>query len=230
VSIASDGSQANADSYTPRLSADGHLVAFASNATNLTIGDNNRVSDVFVHDVDTGQTTLLSVAADGGVGNAQSLYSSLSWDGRFAAFTSFASDLVDGDTNDASDVFVRDLQIGQTMRVSIGASGTQASGASVSSSASLSADGRFVTFTSTAGDLVTGDTNKVRDAFVRDLQTGEVLRVSVASDGTQAGARTRLYCVLSADARFAAFASLASNLVALDLNRATDIFESGPLF
>jgi Tol biopolymer transport system component len=127
-------------------------------------------------------------------------------------------------------VFVRDLQTGKTARVSLAAEGIEANGASVSSSTSLSADGRFVSFTSLARNLVTSDTNDVRDAFVRDLQAGGVLRVNVASDGAQANGRTRLYAVMSADARYTAFASAASNLAPLDLNRATDIFVRGPLF
>lgn len=230
VSVASDGTEGNGDSFTPRLSADGRVVAFASYARNLVPSDDNRQGDVFLHNLDTGQTTLLSIAEDGGFGNGESMYASLSWDGRFVSFTSLASDLVAGDTNTASDVFVRDLQSGKTARVSLGAAGIEANGASVSSSTSLSADGRFVSFTSLARNLVNGDTNDVRDAFVRDLQTGGVLRMNVASDGAQANGRTRLYSVVSADARYVAFASAASNLAPLDLNRATDIFVRGPLF
>jgi Tol biopolymer transport system component len=230
VSVASDGSEANGASFTPRLSADGHLVAFVSDASNLVSDDVNARGDVFLHNLQTRQTTLVSVASDGGAANGGSEFSSLSSDGRFVAFTSTADDLVVGDTNGARDVFVRDLQTGVTTRVSIASDGSESEGPSDSSAASLSADGRFVSFTSAASDLVVGDTNEVRDAFVHDRQTSETIRVSVDSGGSEADLGSRLYCVISADGRFVAFASDATNLVSSDLNDAPDIFERGPLF
>ncbi|MGH2591221.1 MAG: TolB family protein [Actinomycetota bacterium] len=230
VSVASDGSEANGNSFTPRLSADGHLVSFASQASNLVSDDGNARGDVFLHDLHTRQTTLVSVASDGGAANGESSFSSLSPDGRFVAFTSLADDLVLGDTNGTRDVFVRDLQTGETTRASVASGGAESDGPSDSSAASLSADGRFVSFTSFASNLVVGDTNEVRDAFVHDRQTRETMRVSVDSGGIEANMGSRQYCVISADGRFVAFPSDATNLVSSDLNDAPDIFERGPLF
>jgi len=108
VSVASDGTQGNGYSYGPSISGDGRFVAFWSVADNLVVGDSNGASDVFVHDCQTGETTLVSVASDGTQGNAYSQAASISADGRFVVFTSYASNLVPGDTNGARDVFVHD--------------------------------------------------------------------------------------------------------------------------
>src|SRR3989441_6808558 len=145
----------------------------------------------------------------------------LSADGRFIAFVSLATSLVAGDTNGATDVFVRDRQTGTTERVSVASGGTQSNAASLGSA--LSADGRLVAFQSDATNLAPGDTNGATDVFVRDRQTGMTERVSVASDGTQAN-NISSYPALSADGRFVAFQSDATNLVAGDTNGATDVF------
>jgi Tol biopolymer transport system component len=106
VSVGSDGTQGNGDSLRPFISADGRYVAFDSTASNLVAGDTNGVQDIFVHDRVTGTTTHVSVASDGTQGNDDSVGPSLSGDGRFVAFLSWASNLVPGDTNGAVDVFV----------------------------------------------------------------------------------------------------------------------------
>ena len=227
VSVASDGTEANDVSMGSALSADGRFVAFDSAATDLVAGDTNRVSDVFVHDRQTGTTERVSVASDGAQGNGSSGLLSfafppaLSADGRFVAFVSFATNLVAGDTNGATDVFVHDRQTGTTERVSVASDGTQ--GNAASAGAALSADGRFVAFHSTATNLVAGDTNGKTDVFVHDRQTGITERVSVASDGTQ-GNNASSYPALSADGRFVAFDSDATDLVAGDTNGTTDVF------
>ena len=119
VSVTSTGGQANGASSDPAISADGRYVAFVSRATNLVAGDTNGVRDVFVHDRQTGATTRISVNSSENQGNAESLAPSLSADGRYVAFASSASNLVTGDTNSTSDVFVRDRQAGTTTRVSV---------------------------------------------------------------------------------------------------------------
>jgi len=164
VSVASDGTEGNDYSRRPSISADGRYVAFASLASNLVPGDTNGTWDVFVHDRLTGQTTRVSVASGGAQGNSGSWCPSISADGRYVAFQSYASNLVPGDTNGVLDVFVHDRLTGQTTRVSVASDGTQ--GDSYSFGSSISADGRYVAFSSLASNLVPGDTNDKPDIFV----------------------------------------------------------------
>jgi Tol biopolymer transport system component len=221
VSVASDGAQGNGDSECPSISADGRYVAFASLASNLVPGDTNGRMDIFVHDRLTGQTTRVSVASDGTEGNGDSGFPSISADGRYVAFASLASNLVPGDTNGTWDVFVHDRLTGQTTRVSVASGGAQGNGDS--RFPSISADGRYVAFQSYASNLVPGDTNGVLDVFVHDRLTGQTTRVSVASDGTQ-GDSYSFGSSISADGRYVAFASYASNLVPGDTNGWADVF------
>jgi len=223
VSVAFDGTQANGWSYSPSISADGLFVAFESEGSNLVTGDTNGYGDIFVHDRQTGQTTRVSVASDGTQGNSGSYNPSISADGRFVGFVSHASNLVAGDTNGDWDIFVHDRQTGETTRVSVASDGTQGNDHSYDLSPSISADGRFVAFESRASDLVPGDTNGLYDIFVHDRETGETTRVSVASDGTQGNGDSSSPSV-SADGRFVAFHSEATNLVPGDTNGTYDTF------
>jgi Tol biopolymer transport system component len=221
VSVASGGAQANGPSFDPSISADGRYVAFASLATNLVSGDTNNEQDIFVHDRQTGQTTRVSVATGGGQANLASSDPSISADGRYVAFESLASNLVSGDTNNTGDIFVHDRQTGATTRVSIGPGGTQANRGSIAPS--ISADGRYVAFHSDATNLVSGVTNGTTHIFVHDRQTGVTTRVSVASDGTE-GNSVSIKPSISADGRYVAFQSIATNLVSGDTNGTQDIF------
>jgi len=180
VSVASDGTQASSGSSRPSISADGRYVAFASDASNLVSGDTNGQKDIFVFDRHTGQTTRVSMASDGTQANSISDWPSISADGRYVAFSSFASNLVLGDTNGRGDIFVHDRLTGETTRVSVASDGTQANG--TSSWPSISADGRYVAFGSDATSF--GNTDFRTDIFVHDRQTKETARVSVASDGS----------------------------------------------
>jgi Tol biopolymer transport system component len=222
VSIASDGAQGNNDSFISSISADGRHIAFASAASNLVPADTNGVPDVFVRDRQSNATTLVSLASDGTQGNDVSEWTSISADGRYVAFSSYASNLVPGDTNGDWDMFVRDLRTNTTTRVSIASDGTQGN-ANSSNSPSISADGRYVAFPSNASNLVAGDTNGRSDIFVRDRQANTTTRVSVASDGTQ-GNGSSAFPSISADGRYVAFVSYASNLVPGDTNGVWDIF------
>ena len=221
VSVASGGGQGNDDSDCPSINADGRFVAFWSGAENLVPGDTNLKADVFVHDRQTGQTTRVSVASDGAQGNSVSHGGPISADGCFVAFDSWATNLVAGDTNEYSDVFVRDRHTGQTTRVSMASDGTQANRYSLYPS--ISADGRYVGFVSGATNLVPGYTDPTTDVFVRDRQTGQTTLVSVASDGTQ-GNNPSEPPAISADGRFVAFFSWATNLVPADTNGVHDVF------
>jgi Tol biopolymer transport system component len=212
VDVATDGTQANAESRAPSISADGRLVAFSSWATSLvTDVDNNYAHDTFVHDMETGVTIRISSAPDGTRGNAESWYPSISANGRYVAFQSRASNLVAGDDpTEVSDIFVHDLVTGTTARVSAASSGTK--GNADSYSPSISADGRYVAFQSSASNLVPGDSNGACDIFVYDRDTASVSRVSLADDGSE-GDSWSYAPSISADGRYVAFHSRASNLV-----------------
>jgi Tol biopolymer transport system component len=208
VSVASDGSQGNAESRHPSISADGRYVAFDSLASNLVAGDTNARRDVFLHDRQTGATSRVNVASDGTQAEGYSGWPGLSADGRYVVFESGAPNLTPGDANERLDVFLHDRQAAQTTRVSVASDGTQGNGDS--QAASLSADGRYVAFRSDAANLVPGDTNGEGDVFVRDRQGGTTTRASVDSAGNQ-GLSVSSQPSVSADGRYVAFAS-GSNL------------------
>ncbi len=223
MSVATDGTEADGVSYTSAISADGRFVAFYSGATNLVSGDTNGTTDVFVHDRQTGTTERVSVATGGGQADNGSFGPpAISADGRFVAFYSNATNLVGGDTNSKYDIFVHDRQTGTTERVSVATGGGQATDSS--QSPAISADGRFVTFYSNATNLVGGDTNGAADVFVHDRQTGTTERVSVATGGGQATGGDSYDPAISADGRFVAFDSAATNLVSGDSNSSDDMF------
>ena len=220
VSRSTGGAQGNSGSAMPSISADGRYVAFESAATNLVSGDTNGAEDVFVRDLTAGTTTRVSVSGAGVQGSGRSGGASISADGRHVAFTSQATNLVGGDTNGKSDVFVRDRKAGTTDRVSI--SDSEAEANNDSDGAAISADGRFVALRSAATNLVVGDTNAVADVFVRDRTAGATERVSVTTSDEQANG-TSSWPAISANGRHVAFESTATNLTA-DSNSRTDIF------
>jgi hypothetical protein len=243
VSVASDGTQGNADSYNPSISADGRYVTFSSDASNLVEGDTNEGTDIFVHDRVTGETQRVSVASDGTQGNGSDdwISSFISADGRYVAFSYLADNLVRGDTNGVQDVFEHDRVTGKTTRVSVASDGSQANGASGSPycycnrhGISISADGRYVSFMSEADNLVegathiqgkynyyvhdrvTGETTVADVPFLEDPVTGETFAIfpNVFYEETH----------LSADGRCETFSSDASNLVEGDTNGVQDCF------
>ncbi len=221
MSLAITGGGGDGLSVTPSLANGGRYVLFYSYASNLVTGDTNGEADVFVHDRQDGTISRVSLTTSGAEGNSSSLNSSMSADGRYVAFLSFASNLVVNDTNGEGDVFVRDRQSGVTTRVSVDSLGVEGNVASYH--ASLSADGRYVAFTSRADNLINDDTNGQADVFVHDRQSGITTRVSVNSMGTE-GNKASYGPSLSGDGRYVAFASSASNLVADDTNGEPDIF------
>jgi len=219
VSVDSAGNLGNDFSRSPSISADGRFVAFVSNASNLVPGDTNRELDIFLRDTLTNTTTGVSVDSAGNPGSYQSLDPSISADGRFVAFYSGASNIVPGDTNDSSDIFVRDTLTNTTTRVSVDSAGNQ--GNRGSTEPSISADGRFVVFYSFASNLVPGDTNNSDDIFVRDTLTNTTVSLDLAAN--QRNSFVYLPSI-SADGRFVAFDSNSSNLVPGDTNNSRDIF------
>lgn len=219
ASAALHGEAANGASNNAVLSNDGSVVAFDSYASNLVANDSNGFKDVFIRV--GGVTTLVSSAADGTAGNSISSLPQLTFSGDKIAFTSLASNLVSGDTNGVADVFLKDLTSGSIVCISESSTGAQANGGSTL--LSISSDGHYVAFYSTATNLVANDTNGKADLFVKDTVTGNVILVSVSDAGVQGNGDTK-YADLSADGSFISFASEAKNLVATDTNSAYDVF------
>jgi Tol biopolymer transport system component len=223
VSSREDGASANGPSRSPTLSASGQFIAFASEATELVAEDNNDASDIFLVDRITGVRERVSVGLDGSEANGPSRSPAISADGRFVTFTSEASNLVPGDQNGNSDVFLVDRQTRTVQLISLALSGVAGNGASYESA--ISADGRFVAFTSNAGDLVPDDVNNKSDVFIVDRQTSQAQLVSRTPSGSGANDNAGGYWpALSADGRFVAFASRASNLAPIDTNHGYDVF------
>ena len=203
------------EALNPDISADGQVITFDAYDSDLVPDDNNLAQDVFIRDLRSERTTLASrrnSALTGLTANGLSSLgaSSVSSNGLRVVFTSLASNLAVGDTNGAMDVFLRDLALGTNILVSAGPNGV---GNGPSQSPALSADGRFVAFSSLASNLVANDFNGQSDVFVRDLQSGQVQLVSVTADG-QSGMGGSTAPSISADGRFVAFQSSATNLVA----------------
>ena len=217
----------DADSFSnsAAISADGRHVAFTSRATNLVPVDTNEFDDVFVHDLDTGTTQMVSVSFDGSNTDRSSDDPALSANGRHVAFTSSASNLVAGDSSDFHDVYLRDMATGTTILVSRGWDGAPADDHSYNPC--ISDDGSVVAFHSDASNLVADDANgHGRDVFVHDLATGQTRLASRTLDGG-GGNGISENCGLSGDGRHVAFESNVANLVASDPNGTTnDIFRT----
>jgi Tol biopolymer transport system component len=233
VSTDAEGQEGDFVSQFPAFSPDGTKVAFGSAATNLVPGDANGTTDVFVKTLATGEIERVSITADGeearggGAWYQGSMFPAFSPDGNRIMFVSYAANLVAGDTNGAFDIFIKTLSSGAIERVSTTATGEQASGESAAPV--FSPDGRRVAFLSRAPNLVPDDTNGLADIFVKSLTTGEVTRVSTASDGAQAVAIPFVETISSSpsfspDGDLVAFHSNAPNLVPDDSNRVSDVF------
>jgi hypothetical protein len=226
VSVSSVGEQGNAISYLGDISADGRFVAFASPASNLVSGDTNGAWDIFVHDRTTGRTKRVNVTSAGQqtVGNGSFDDVAISADGGFVAFESRATNLVAGDTNGVSDIFVHDRITGATERVNVSSTGEQGNDHSFAAGA-ISGDGRFVVFKSYSSNLVPWDTNGDTDVFVHDRVSGFTERVSVSSAGEEGNAVPFPFDIaISEDGRCVAFRSSASSLVSGDTNGSEDVF------
>jgi Tol biopolymer transport system component len=222
VSVSSQGVPANGESAHGSISGDGNLVAFESNASNLTNPDLNPSGlDLFLHNMQSKVTTALSVDPNGGGANGDSSHPHLTRDGSHCAFESYASNLVPGDTNGRVDIFMRDLQTNTNELVSVSSTGEQAQDGCFD--ASPSADGRYCAFFSFASNLDPPDGNGASDVFVRDRLSGSTRRVSVDSDGNEGNSGSAT-AELSGDGSFVCFKSKATNLVHGDNNATWDVF------
>ncbi|WP_413162069.1 DUF4347 domain-containing protein [Capilliphycus salinus ALCB114379] len=243
MSINGIGLGGNNDSFDPSISSDGRFVVFESDADNLVGGDNNGVRDIFLHDrdpdgngvFDQGNSTIirLPVGLGGVEANNASFDPQISGNNRFIVFESLANNLVEGDNNNALDIFVYDRQTGLTNRVSVDGNGF--GGNRASSQPSISDDGRFVGFSSSASNFVIGDNNGVEDIFVHDRDpdgdgifdqgNGITTRISISDAGEEANANS-FQAVVSGDGNLVAFESFADNLIPGDTNGVADIFIS----
>jgi Tol biopolymer transport system component len=221
VSAASTGFAGNGASDAVSLSADGRFVAFESVATNFVPGDTNNNQDVFVHDRLAGETTRVSVTSSGVQANGMSGHPAISGDGRFVAFESRAANLVAGDSNGVQDILLKDRLTGVTARVSLGSGGEQANADCLQPA--ISADGRFVAFSTSASSLSAADFNGVSDIYVKDTSTGHLSIASVSSLGLL-GDKQSVGAALSADGRYVAFRSRSATLTIGDINGVDDIF------
>jgi Tol biopolymer transport system component len=206
----SNGSAPNDACTAANLSASGRTMAFISRASNLLPEDTDKIRDIVVASLKTGHAALASVSSAGVKGDADCDDPMLDRAGKRVVFSSFADNLVDGDTNGLQDVFVHDLKRHTTLRVSVASDGTEGDERSVQPV--ISGNGDLVAFTSQADNLVADDTNGASDVFVHDQHTGVTRRVSLAADGTQADGMS-FSPALSASGRFVAFLSEATNLV-----------------
>ncbi len=211
----------------PQISADGAFVAFECDDAALVAEDRNRATDVFVRNLSTAGVELIS-AADSGLapaitpnGSSSLAPGCVSTNGRYVVFVSDANNLVPGDTNGFPDVFVRDLWAGTNILVSVGTNSFCGDGPS--SEPVISGDGRYVAFASLADNLVPGDTNKLADIFLRDLQLGATYLVSLGTNGVSPGDHASRSPSISDDGRFVFFFSLAWNLGARKAGPATEI-------
>jgi Tol biopolymer transport system component len=221
LSRSSTGAVANGWTGSASIAADDRYVVFQSDATNLVGRDTNGKTDIFVRDRSTGAVRRVNLTRSGGQANHWSRWPMISADGRDIVFTSVASNLVPGDTNNRADVFVCDRRTGRIQRASVSSTGTQTTDRS--RFGVISGDGRYVAFQSGAPNLVAGDTNNKGDIFVRDRQTGTTTLVSRSTSGAAANGSSENVAI-STDGRYVVFDSVASNLVAGDTNDAGDIF------
>ena len=234
VSVSSAGVQANQDFTTPEadeypsLSADGRFVVFSSDASNLVEGDTNDARDIFLHDRNTGTTERVSVSTTGVQSNGRSFYPRISADGNLIAYYSDSNNLVPGDINEITDIFVHDRNTGITERLF--ASMTETTGLTgnygrllYSTNLSLSADGRYVSFASTSSKLVDGVSNNTVDVFVHDRSTG-ITDVQSLSSRRLMGDGRSVHPSLSADGRYLAFDSSATNFLEGDTSNVGGVF------
>ncbi len=224
VSVGLGGNPANGASHGGYVAASGSHVGFVSGAFNLVTGDNNAKDDIFVYDVGSGAVERVSVATGGAEANGSSDAAIVSDDGRFVAFESDATNLVTGDTNAVTDVFLRDRVQNTTIRVSVGAGGAQ--GNALSRRPHLSGDGRFVVYESDATNLVASDTNGVRDIFLYTVSSQVTVRLSETSSAVQGNALSDR-AVMSSTGLYGVFRSASSNLVTGDTNNLIDLFRVG---
>jgi len=224
VSVTNAGAQSNTLALIgdkPSISDDGRYVAFQSYATNLVAGDTNGAPDIFVRDTVGRTTKRVSVTNAGAQANGWSYSPAISGNGRYVAFASDATNLVAGDTNAVTDVFLRDTTGLTTTRMSVTNTGAQANDRS--SYPVVSSTGTYVMFSSTATNLVSGDTNATSDVFVRNRTALTTTLISKSSAGALGNDYSTSNDMNGAGTAYV-FSSDATNLVSGDTNVSSDVF------
>ncbi|MFO7664488.1 MAG: carbohydrate binding domain-containing protein [Chloroflexota bacterium] len=215
------GTRPNEGAGLVAISSDGRFVTFNSRSTLFDPIDDSKAFDVILLDQQTSQTTLVSLNETGGVGQYDSQYSDVSTYGKFVVYQS-DSQLTSDDRNSVRDIYLRDVANNRTILITSPNSGQQANGSS--RFGKLSGDGRYVTFISSANNLVANDTNGTEDLFVRDMTNGQISRLSVTLDGVQSNGNVNGTHAISTNGAFVAFSSSANTLVTGDKNGKPDIF------
>jgi Tol biopolymer transport system component len=203
---------------TPSLSADGRYIVFLSRQTNLVAGqtDANGSLDVFLRDLVTGATTLVSrsMSSPAATGNLGSAQAAISADGRFVAFVSSATDLVPGQTDDGSSISDQDLLLYDRVTGAVSLAASTRSLPADFGDLAISADGRYIAFTSTAGDLVPGQRSNYANVFLHDRVEKATRLVShVSTSAATAGNEGSSKPSISSDGRYIAFTSSATDLL-----------------
>ena len=229
VSTDASGGQGAGDSMShARFSPDGTKVAFSSSDSSLVSGDANGISDIFIKDLTTGAIERVSTSSLGQECDGSSFEFAFSPDGSKIVFRSYSKNLVSGDTNNMADLFLKDLVTGSLTRVSTTASGGQLSssapGGLGSGGAVFSPDGSKIAFISDASNLVSGDSNRVQDVFLKDLVTGAVVRVNTSATGAQADGPAGFGLSFTPDGSRIVFANGASNIAPDNLGFRYDVF------
>jgi Tol biopolymer transport system component len=222
LSVSTTGGQGNGSSRQPTISGNGRYVMFASKATNFAANDLNRAEDLFLLDRSTLNSVVVTKSVEP-IAGLRATAPSVTANGSQVAFATSAS-LVAGDTNETSDVYVRDFKTNRFVRISVTTDGGQPTGFADSFNPCISRNGRFVGFASNAADLVPGDTNEHADIFLRDRTNLTTVRVSVSTDGTQSDQHSLSDCQVSTNGRFVLFSSYASTLVPGDESHSYDLF------
>ncbi|WP_230532619.1 hypothetical protein [Microvirga roseola] len=225
ISVREDGAEADWHSLDPHFSADGRHVVFYSSASNLVAGDTNGQHDVFMKDLFTGELTRLSTSSTSAEADGYSGSPHLSADGRYLVFFSDAKNLVPdlaGSDPSTLHIFRKDLATGEVVLVSASSTGLEGDGDSLEPT--ISADGRYVVFSSLANNLVPGDTNSAYDLFMKDLNTGQIVRLSTSAEGVESDGISGFGVAFHPDGRSIVFGSLGNKLVAEDSNDFIDIF------
>ena len=221
INLQSSMSQAFQPSDGGPVSDDGNYIAFSTLDSTFATSDQNGASDIYLRNEQGLLSSLQSLASTTMTGNSASTDPTISGDGSIVGFTSNATDLVAGDTNGSSDIFVFVDLKGTMGRISAASDGTQ--GNANSTQPFMSSSGQYVVFSSLASNLVAGDTLGVQDIFLRDRFSDEVERISVGRLGQEANGASSMASI-SSDGRYVAFLSDASNLVKGDSNETTDAF------
>jgi Tol biopolymer transport system component len=224
VSSDVNGIPADEPSKDPDISADGRFVVFDSTAKNLVPGVTSTVSQVFIKDTSTGEIKPASASIDRIVANAECSGAAISSDGRYVVFASLADNLVPGDTNGMLDVYRTDRETGVILRVSEGPQAQEGNADSGGDSGpAISADGRYVAFTTRATNFSEADTDDQEDIYIKDVLTGQMMLASMNAQG-QKGNGNSNFPALSADGSQLVFRSQATNLSPADTDSDSDVF------